>query len=91
MTHEVIERIKITDEEAKVLGDAERILKVIIDELIDPSYLVDEQSFPVSISSLLITSLTLENCRIFSRFNSINADDRKILSRDIWNDYGKIS
>ena len=91
MTHEVIERIKITDEEAKVLGDAERILKGIIDELIDPSYLVDEQSFPVSISSLLITSLTLENCRIFSRFNSINAEERKILSRDIWNDYGKIS
>ena len=91
MTHEIVESIKITDEEAKILGDAERILKGIVDELTDSTHIIDEQSFPVSVSTLVITALTLENHRIFSRFNVINADERKILSRDIWNDYGKIS
>lgn len=83
MKVEVVENIHITNAEKNVLDAAVKILKDINKDLIDATYLVDTQEFPDAVEKLIKEAITLEDKRVFSRFNELSDEERGKLRRSI--------
>ena len=77
-----VENIELVQKEKDILKKATEIIKGILNEITDITWMFDNQNFPKEVEEILEVTLSLEDKRIFSAFNVLNDKDRTIL-RDL--------